>query len=249
MGFYRGPKIVTDGLVLSLDAGNEKSYSGSGTTWFDKSGNGNNGTLVNGPTFNSDNGGSIVFDGVNDYVICGNTVGNFGTSNFTINFYFKTTDSGFPATFIAKSAGSNPRLDYGWLINNGSSANNLGFATATTTGSWGSIGSYSVQTSGTSIRDGLWKMATIVGDRTQSDITIYINGIQRTLQNYVGKSAFSTLGNIANNLNYTVGAESDTGISPVPIEASISNVQTYNRALTAEEILQNYNATKSRFNL
>ena len=68
MGFSRGPKIVTNGLVLTLDAGSKKSYSGSGTTWKDLSGNGNTGTLVNGPTFNSANGGSIVFDGSNDTV-------------------------------------------------------------------------------------------------------------------------------------------------------------------------------------
>jgi hypothetical protein len=68
MGFYRGPHIVTDGLILSLDAANNKSYPRSGTTWNDLSGNGNNGTLVNGPTFSSANGGSIVFDGTNDVV-------------------------------------------------------------------------------------------------------------------------------------------------------------------------------------
>ena len=60
--------IVQDGLVLNLDAGVAQSYSGTGTTWTDLSGNGNNGTLTNGPVFNSDRGGSIVFDGTNDYV-------------------------------------------------------------------------------------------------------------------------------------------------------------------------------------
>jgi hypothetical protein len=59
-------QIVTNGLVLLLDAGNPASYPGSGTTWFDLSGNGNNGTLVNGVGYNSDNGGSLVFDGVDD---------------------------------------------------------------------------------------------------------------------------------------------------------------------------------------
>ena len=63
MAFSRGPSIVTNGLVLALDAANHKSYPGSGTTWFDLSGNSHDGTLTGGPTFNSDNGGSIVFDG------------------------------------------------------------------------------------------------------------------------------------------------------------------------------------------
>jgi hypothetical protein len=62
------PNIVTSGLALNLDAGNTASYPGSGTTWTDLSGNGNNGTLISGPTFDSANGGSIVFDGTNDYV-------------------------------------------------------------------------------------------------------------------------------------------------------------------------------------
>lgn len=66
MSLNHSPKIVTDGLVLCLDAASRKSYPGSGTTWFDRSGNGNHGTLTNGPTFSSNNGGSLVFDGVND---------------------------------------------------------------------------------------------------------------------------------------------------------------------------------------
>jgi hypothetical protein len=55
MGFFRGPKIVTDGLILALDAASPRSYPGTGTTWYDLSGQGNNGTLVNGPTFSSAN--------------------------------------------------------------------------------------------------------------------------------------------------------------------------------------------------
>ena len=61
-------KLVTDGLILYIDAANSKSYPDSGTTWFDLTSNNNNGVLTNGPTFDSANGGSIVFDGVDDYV-------------------------------------------------------------------------------------------------------------------------------------------------------------------------------------
>ncbi len=67
MTYFHSPRIPTDGLVLALDAANTKSYTGSGTTWSDLSGNGNNGTLTNGPTFDSDNGGSLDFNGVGDY--------------------------------------------------------------------------------------------------------------------------------------------------------------------------------------
>ena len=65
---YGAPSIVTDGLSLYLDAANTRSYPGSGTAWYDLSGNVNHGTLVNGPTFDSGNAGSIVFDGTNKYV-------------------------------------------------------------------------------------------------------------------------------------------------------------------------------------
>jgi len=68
MSVNYNPRTVTDGLVLCLDAGNRKSYPGSGTVWTDLSGRGNTGTLTNGPTYSSANGGSIVFDGSNDYV-------------------------------------------------------------------------------------------------------------------------------------------------------------------------------------
>jgi hypothetical protein len=87
---WRGPNIVKDGLKLYTDAGSPNSfYNKTGTIWKDISGNGNNGTLINGPTFDSNNGGSIVFDGTNDYV----NVGNLGTfyPQGTINFWIKST--------------------------------------------------------------------------------------------------------------------------------------------------------------
>ena len=88
MGLAHSPRIVIDGLVLALDAGNTKSYSGSGTAWTDTVG-GNHGTLTNGPTFSSLNGGSIVFDGTNDYVqVSASSDLNFGTGNFTIEGWF-----------------------------------------------------------------------------------------------------------------------------------------------------------------
>jgi hypothetical protein len=84
---YASGKIVTSGLVLALDAADKNSYPGSGTTWTDLSGNGNNGTLVNGPTFSSANGGSIVFDGVDDYVTCGTNSSTL-VSSMTISSTF-----------------------------------------------------------------------------------------------------------------------------------------------------------------
>ena len=83
MGLAHSPSIVTNGLVLALDAANRKSYPGTGTTWTDISGNGNSGTLVNGPTYSSANGGSIVFDGTNDYVVT-STITNYKSLNMWV---------------------------------------------------------------------------------------------------------------------------------------------------------------------
>ena len=86
-----GPRygIVTDGLVLHLDAGNTLSYPGTGTDWFDLTSNNNDGTLINGPTFDSANGGSISFDGVDDYIDMGTI--NFGQI-YTLNIWVKLDD-------------------------------------------------------------------------------------------------------------------------------------------------------------
>jgi len=73
MGVHNGAIIPQNGLQLLLDAANTKSYPGSGTTWTDLSGNGNTGTLTNSPTFTTDNGGAIRFDGTNDYVVVADT--------------------------------------------------------------------------------------------------------------------------------------------------------------------------------
>jgi len=89
MGLYHSPSIVMNGLVLCLDAGNTKSYPGSGTTWIDLSGNSNTGTLTNGPTYSSENGGSLVFDGIDDYVTT-----SLGTHTpYCIDIWFYNNDS------------------------------------------------------------------------------------------------------------------------------------------------------------
>ena len=122
MSIFYNPRIVTDGLVLALDAGNTKSYPGSGTTWTDLSGRGNTGTLTNGPTYSSANGGSIVFDGTNDHVtMSGNNISGLSaeTTDFSICIWVKYNSTASYGAFFAKqnSISSNPgtvRLDLGW---------------------------------------------------------------------------------------------------------------------------------------
>ncbi len=87
MSLLHSPKIVTNGLVLCLDAASRKSYPGTGNVWRDLSGNGNNGTLTNGPTFSSANGGSIVFDGIYDPVLGVSNLPISGNASFTISYF------------------------------------------------------------------------------------------------------------------------------------------------------------------
>src|SRR6056300_758964 len=106
MAFAHSPKIVTDGLVLALDAGNPKSYPGSGTVWRGKSGNGNNGTLTNGPTFSSDNGGAIVFDGADDTVsIPHDSTIDFATNSFSLHTWVRTDQVGSTKFIMGKGDG------------------------------------------------------------------------------------------------------------------------------------------------
>lgn len=95
MALSHSPSIVSDGLIVYLDAANRRSYSGSGTSWFDLSGNNNHATLTNGPVFNSANGGNIVFDGSNDYaVILGNTSTLSILSVYTAELILKAPHNG-----------------------------------------------------------------------------------------------------------------------------------------------------------
>jgi hypothetical protein len=241
------PDIVTSGLTLNLDAGNPYSYNPdntSTTTWVDTTYLTTGGTLTNGAFYS---GGTMVFDGVDDWVTVNNTTGNFGTGNFTIDLIFKTTTTLSPRTFFAKSIGDTPTVNYGWLVNQASSGE-LGFATASVLGSYGDVGTYSIKTNGGQINDGRWKIVSIVGDKLQSNVTIYINGIQQTLQTYIGNNAFSTVGNITNTQTLRVGAESDNSL-PYPINSNISLARLYNRALSQAEITQNFNALRGRYGI
>jgi hypothetical protein len=107
MATYYNPYIVRSGLILCLDAGNIKSYPGSGTTWFDISGNGNHFTLFNGPTYNSSNRGSIVFDGVNDYAASNNNINLTSYSYIMCEVWFMSNVTSPNAMLIEHTANWN----------------------------------------------------------------------------------------------------------------------------------------------
>jgi hypothetical protein len=236
MATLYSPKIVTNGLVLCLDAGNNKSYPSSGTSWSDLSGNNNNGTLTNGPTFDSANGGSIVFDGTNDYVDTVNTGTTFQFANvtFTVSLWIKT--SATSGVIISKGATASTA---GWMIE----SNSAGTVSGTTKGSNGT-NTYSRSSTAT-VNNNTWRNIVVVyttntttlGSNTTS---IYIDGV---LSNGTG-----TLGGLV----YATTTDTiQIGRRPTGAywSGSVSNVQIYNRVLNSSEILQNYNATKGRFGL
>lgn len=225
---YAFGKIVTSGLVLSLNAADRNSYPGSGTTWTDMSGNGNNGTLTNGPTFSSANGGSIVFDGVDDRIDCGATTQITGLINITVSMWY----------YMGKLALSVPLARY-----NQTTLNN-GFQFLSDNGSFWFAGresaaEYLFATTPAIYTINNWY--SIVGTKQGNLWSIYVNGS-------LIQSRTAGLGNVSFSANpLYLGIQYPS--TPYPILGRIATTQIYNRALSAEEILQNYNAQKSRFGL
>jgi hypothetical protein len=234
MAFFRGPSVVLDGLVLYLDAANPESYSGTGSTWFDVSGNGNNGTLTNGPTFDSDNLGSIVFDGSNDFVDCGNpptlSLGSQGTIIVLIktnrSYPSNTGDFAFRGIIGKVIGGGGGQQSY-WLDWFGTnSSRTLRFGVGDSGGSTQASVSFDFSN----------KWAHVLGRWNGSVAELYVNGILRS--------------SIANSrIAQTISNPLRIGSVFGNWEGEIAYSQIYNRALTPQEILQNYNATKTRFGL
>ena len=228
MGVAYNSKIVTDGLVLCLDAGNSKSYPGSGDIWTDLSGNGNTGTLTNmdGTNFNSANGGSLVFNGSDEYVTF---VSNPSLTNqITVEVWVKlssTSPNGF-AWILGRE--SSYRMLYG--------STSFAWVCATTNNGWYSAGTNIDATSVTPYT----QTYQVVGTYDGSNNRIYVNG---ELKN----TGANISGNISGGQNYVLFYSNVGGIDYG--KGNLYSHKLYNRALTATEIQQNYLATKSRYGL
>jgi hypothetical protein len=220
---YAFGQIVTNGLVLALDAADQNSYTSGSTTWYDLSGNGNNGTLTNGPIYSLTNGGAIVFDGSNDYVDCGNL--NVGNTISVFSWFNSTINNGSQNVVVSKTDSG---FTTGWELEN-----NNGTLRATLRPSV----SNSNNVTGGAITLGNWNYGGFTCDNTT--IKLYLNGI------LTSTSAVSPAITLNSSENVTIGRRA-TGQY---FTGNISNVQIYNRALSASEVLQNYNAQKSRFGL
>ena len=236
MSLAHSPSIVTNGLILCLDAGNPRSYPGSGTTCNDVSGRGNNGTLVNGVSFSSSNMGTFVFDGVDDYINVSNPANlNPGANSFTIDSWVYQKDNGFNGIVDARGASLHGFL---WILNY-TSAGYISFFLNTTNDVDQNVYVSTVAT----FTDVLaWMNISVVVDRGINNITFYKNGIQQ------GASVTITSGGTVDpGSGYVYHVGGDLGGPEANI--NLSAIKQYNRALSAQEILQNFNAYRGRYGI
>jgi hypothetical protein len=225
MALHHSPKITTDGLVLALDAGDLNSYPGSGTVWYDLSGNGNHGTLVNGPTFTSANSGSIILDGSNDYISIPNNSTFNVTDNISVELWVKLETS------QANNLGFLRKYVNGYLFYVTPDANR-NFAFDSRNGD----GTYYRTTGTTNIQDGIWKY--LVAQKIGISYKVYVNGVLE------GSVNAATVGDISSDATLFLGTDNGTYLN-----GRIGSFKLYNRAISQSEITQNFNAHKKRFGL
>ena len=233
--------IVTDGLVLNLDAARKDSYNRTGTTWNDISGNGNNGTLTNGPTFDSEDYGSIVFDGVDDYVnIPNSTQFSFGNGTSDLPFSIFSWINMVTATdFVTISKDSTNNRE--WVIRFFQTRFRAYFIDNSTGGYIGRFDD--TQLASSYVNQWIYFGFTYNGDSTSAGIKLYLNSDRIDNANYQGGTyvAMETL-----SAPVQIAAQGGFIASS---NGKISNTTIYNRALTQEEITQNFNALRGRYGI
>lgn len=232
MAIKYNTSIVRNGLVLHLDAANPKSYPGSGTTWFDLSSNRVNGTFNNGPTFNSANNGSFAFDGINDDILAPVT---FSVANTTVSFWIYLDPSINWATRFDMMSGSIPGLTNGRFLFYMLSSTVLEFYMYFPSGT-----PYVVDiTNANTLFTGNWNHVTMTSSTPSSSTTmaLYRNGslVNTTI---VPEAATAT-----STALYLMRNQSGAN----PTKGKISNTMIYNRALSATEVAQNFEAMRGRY--
>jgi len=225
------PNIITDGLVLYLDASNNKSYVSGSTTWNDLSGNNISGSLISGSSFTSANGGAITFNGTTNYVDCGNsTITNLNSTNLTLACFFSSNNiNAASQTLMSKAEAGAYSLE-------------LNVADSLLAISLYISGGYRRATYPSSNMQSNTPYY-VVATYNNSQILLYLNGMIVGSLSYTG-------GVTTTSVPMCIGANPQTGTAPVfYLNGRIFSSQIYNRALSATEVLQNYNATKTRFGL
>ena len=225
MSLSHSPLIVRDGLVLCLDAANPRSYPKSGTTWSDLAG-ANNGTLTNGPTFDADDKGSIVFDGTNEYV--GFSASEIQSSSFSVLLWAKrdTITSNYSTLLGLGSTDYRVSL---WLYEDG----DIAFGHAN--------GIYSRSSSVWNDKSKAHMICITANASSNYNNKLYFDDHSQTFGNSDASGDWSSGAQISNYAN-------GLGIRK-PFFGAVAAFLIYNRALTASEVLQNYNATRGRYGI
>lgn len=241
MGLSHSPSIVTSNLILCLDAANPKSYSGSGNTWFDITGRANHGTLVNGPSYSSNSGGFISCDGTNDYIeILDNSIFDFGANNFSVEYWFRKNATSSNSNYwgvnkwnTGASAGTNE-----WVLSLGNSSSGIGESIefAIESGST----SYAMIIPNTPTLH-LWNQ--VVGIRAGAGLSVYMNGALIGTSSPVGITTTTSVNNISGR-NIRIA---NSALNNYYNKVDSSIVRIYNKALTPDEVKQNYDANKTRY--
>jgi len=231
---YSTPRIVTNGLVLNLDAGLQSSYNG-GTTWTDLSGLGNNGTLTNGPTYSSANGGSIVFNGTSSqYVTLGNNKLQY-QDNFTVEAFCRFTNlPNNPGTLCSARHPIVYNYDYGYNLfvqSDGKVALDI----------WNTSSANGNPISANSVVGS--KYFHVVGTKSGKTCSLYLNGAFEASANLTTNSVYYA------TLPYVIGGFAKCGNDRFYATGNISLVKVYNRALSQTEIQQNFNALRGRYGI
>lgn len=223
-----GDAIVLNGLVLYLNAGNSSSYSGSGITWNDLSGSGNNATLINGPTYTTNNGGSLVFDGVNDYA---NLTSNASItpSNITLFCFVYLTDTRLEQV-IAYTGSNNTANGYRFL------SRTYKNATGTKWGFWPTAG-VGTEWEASVLPLNTWHCLAVT--YTPSNLVLYKNAIVDFSTTSPGTLTHGSSIRICQGLGAAQGY----------LQGRLPIFMMYNRALSQNEINQNFNAFRNRFGI
>lgn len=239
MGVNYSTNVVRSGLVLHLDAANTKSYPGSGTAWTNMSGSGNNGTLTNGPIFNSDNKGSISTDGTNSYISLPiNFFSHAATNPFSCSLWFSSTQTTGGTIFGQQSSANPSSSPNGWvpviyLMSDGRIRSEPFWT--------GAISNTIISTS--SFNNGSWTNVVITFNSGTHQM--YINSA------YIGQRTGLNQTFYSSTYYYFVGAGHSAGRSLGThfFNGKVSNFTFYNRALFASEVSQNFNALRGRYGL
>ena len=239
MGCFSGPETIEDNLILALDSANTKSYSGSGNTWYDLSGKGNNGT-ISGATHTSGVGGYFSFDGSNDVISVTSESGIVGQNEITVETFLKvngdTSNASWQGQYLIFRRNSRTSYFEGFTILYNQSNDQFGAAFADSSGT--QKNAYSTSTFSSYPTPIVHVAATF---KTNDHVKIYINGV---LENTTSHSLTLDLTN-ADTLQIGDSNEGWRGYS----NASIYNIKVYNKVLSASEIQQNFNALRGRFGI